>query len=198
MWGTSWRQRLRLAPLAMAIAAADRLSAFAPTPRAPPARPWAPGITTIIPERDAPLMLAATLGALAAALDRVDEPRQIVVVANLKPSKLMGVESRGMLCAEKELGLSDANAGLMELAADAPVGADLRRYLGLDDKVIEIGLTPNRARDKLNELVEAGKMTCRHYRDGQRAFKLYRVAVQVVPTYDEGITKFDKWLDGDD
>ncbi len=63
----------------------------------------------------------------------------------IKAAKLRGVESRGMLCAEKELGLSDANAGLMELAADAPVGADLRRYLGLDDKVIEIGLTPNRA-----------------------------------------------------
>ena len=95
MWGTSWRQRLRLAPLAMAIAAADRLSAFAPTPRAPPARPWAPGITTIIPERDAPLMLAATLGALAAALDRVDEPRQIVVVANGAPrSAYVGVAAR--------------------------------------------------------------------------------------------------------
>ena len=64
---------------------------------------------------------------------------------NIKPAKLRGVESQGMLCAEKELGISDANAGLMELAADAPVGADLRQYLGLDDKVIEIGLTPNRA-----------------------------------------------------
>ncbi len=63
----------------------------------------------------------------------------------IKPAKLRGVESRGMLCAEKELGISDANAGLMELAADAPVGADLRDYLALDDRVIEIGLTPNRA-----------------------------------------------------
>ncbi len=63
----------------------------------------------------------------------------------IKAAKLRGVESQGMLCAEKELGLSDANEGLMELAADAPVGSDLRDYLGLDDKVIEIGLTPNRA-----------------------------------------------------
>ena len=63
----------------------------------------------------------------------------------IKPAKLRGVESRGMLCAEQELGLSDASAGLMELAEDAPVGARLRDYLGLDDKVIEIGLTPNRA-----------------------------------------------------
>lgn len=63
----------------------------------------------------------------------------------INKAKLRGVESFGMLCAEQELGLSDANEGLMELAPDAPVGKDLRDYLGLDDKVIEIGLTPNRA-----------------------------------------------------
>lgn len=63
----------------------------------------------------------------------------------IKKAKLRGVESHGMLCAEAELGLSDASDGLMELAADAPVGGDLRDYLGLDDQVFEIGLTPNRA-----------------------------------------------------
>ncbi|MDX1735168.1 MAG: phenylalanine--tRNA ligase subunit beta, partial [Halioglobus sp.] len=63
----------------------------------------------------------------------------------IKKAKLRGVESEGMLCAEEELGLSDAADGLMELAADAPVGTDLRDYLGLDDSVFEIGLTPNRA-----------------------------------------------------
>jgi phenylalanyl-tRNA synthetase beta chain len=63
----------------------------------------------------------------------------------IKKAKLRGVESFGMLCAEQELGLSDANEGLMELPADAPIGSDLRDYLGLDDQVIEIGLTPNRA-----------------------------------------------------
>ncbi len=63
----------------------------------------------------------------------------------IKQAKLRGVESQGMLCAEQELGLSDASDGLMELAADAPVGADIRDYLQLDDKVLEIGLTPNRA-----------------------------------------------------
>ena len=63
----------------------------------------------------------------------------------IKAAKLRGVESRGMLCAEQELGLSDASDGLMELSADAPVGTDIRDYLQLDDKVIEIGLTPNRA-----------------------------------------------------
>ena len=63
----------------------------------------------------------------------------------IKQAKLRGVESRGMLCAEQELGLSDASDGLMELPADAPVGTDIRDYLVLDDKIIEIGLTPNRA-----------------------------------------------------
>jgi phenylalanyl-tRNA synthetase beta chain len=63
----------------------------------------------------------------------------------IKKAKLRGVESFGMLCAEKELGLSEANEGLMELAADAPVGTDLRDYLSLDDTIIEVDLTPNRA-----------------------------------------------------
>lgn len=63
----------------------------------------------------------------------------------IKQAKLRGMQSQGMLCAEQELGLSDASDGLMELAADAPVGTDIRDYLQLDDKVIEIGLTPNRA-----------------------------------------------------
>jgi phenylalanyl-tRNA synthetase beta chain len=63
----------------------------------------------------------------------------------VKQAKLRGVESAGMLCSEQELGISDAHEGLMELAPDAPVGADLRDYLQLDDNAIEIGLTPNRA-----------------------------------------------------
>lgn len=64
---------------------------------------------------------------------------------NIKKSKLRGVESYGMLCSEKELGLAaDAN-GLMELAADAPVGVDIRDYLSLNDNIIEVDLTPNRA-----------------------------------------------------
>ena len=64
---------------------------------------------------------------------------------NIKKAQLRGVESFGMLCAEKELGLSDADKGLMELASDAPVGTDLRDYLELDDTIIEVDLTPNRA-----------------------------------------------------
>jgi phenylalanyl-tRNA synthetase beta chain len=63
----------------------------------------------------------------------------------IKRAKLRGVESHGMLCSAKELGLSDDHSGLMELPADAPLGTGLREYLSLDDTVIEVDLTPNRA-----------------------------------------------------
>jgi len=63
----------------------------------------------------------------------------------IKKSKLRGVESFGMLCSEKELGLAADAHGLMELAADAPVGVDIRDYLSLNDNIIEVDLTPNRA-----------------------------------------------------
>ena len=63
----------------------------------------------------------------------------------IKKSKLRGEESFGMLCSEKELGLAVDAHGLMELSADAPVGLDIREYLSLDDSIIEVDLTPNRA-----------------------------------------------------
>ncbi|MBE0434477.1 MAG: phenylalanine--tRNA ligase subunit beta [Methylomicrobium sp.] len=63
----------------------------------------------------------------------------------IKKSKLRGVESFGMLCSEKELGLAKDAEGLMELPVDAPVGTDIRDYLSLNDNVIEVDLTPNRA-----------------------------------------------------
>jgi len=63
----------------------------------------------------------------------------------IKPAKLRGVESNGMLCSAKELGLDSDASGLFELPADAPVGQSLVEYLGLPDASIEIKLTPNRA-----------------------------------------------------
>lgn len=64
---------------------------------------------------------------------------------HIKKAKLRGVESFGMLCGQTELKAGDDDTGLWELAADAPVGANLREYLNLDDKLIEIDLTPNRS-----------------------------------------------------
>jgi len=63
----------------------------------------------------------------------------------IRKAKLRGVESFGMACSARELGLSDDHSGLMELPEDAPLGMDLRDFLELDDQVIEVELTPNRA-----------------------------------------------------
>lgn len=63
----------------------------------------------------------------------------------IKKSKLRGLESNGMLCSNVELGLSDDHSGLLELAHDAPVGTDIRDYFQLNDSIIDIDLTPNRA-----------------------------------------------------
>jgi phenylalanyl-tRNA synthetase beta chain len=60
-------------------------------------------------------------------------------------SKLRGVESQGMLCSARELKLSADHAGLLELADDAPAGADLRAWLRLDDTLFVLKLTPNLA-----------------------------------------------------
>jgi phenylalanyl-tRNA synthetase beta chain len=63
----------------------------------------------------------------------------------IKLGKLRGVESQGMLCSARELKLSDDHGGLLELAADAPVGRDIRAYLKLDDTLFTLKLTPNLA-----------------------------------------------------
>lgn len=63
----------------------------------------------------------------------------------IKAAKLRGVESFGMLCSAGELGISEDHGGLLELPADAPVGQSIREYLGLDDTLFTIKLTPNRA-----------------------------------------------------
>ncbi|MBS0587678.1 MAG: phenylalanine--tRNA ligase subunit beta [Proteobacteria bacterium] len=63
----------------------------------------------------------------------------------IKKTKLRGIDSSGMLCSAKELGISDAADGLLLLSADAPVGTDFRGYYGLDDHVFTLKLTPNRA-----------------------------------------------------
>lgn len=64
---------------------------------------------------------------------------------HIKKAKLRGVESFGMLCGQTELKAGDDDTGLWELADDAPVGVNLREYLNLDDKLIEVDLTPNRS-----------------------------------------------------
>lgn len=63
----------------------------------------------------------------------------------IKKTKLRGQPSEGMLCSFSELGIKEDHSGIIELPADAPVGIDFRDYLKLNDRAIEISLTPNRA-----------------------------------------------------
>ncbi|MDO8909077.1 MAG: phenylalanine--tRNA ligase subunit beta [Pseudohongiella sp.] len=62
----------------------------------------------------------------------------------IKKAKLRGIESHGMLCSAEELGMAETADGLLELSSDAPVGADIRDYLQLEDTFFEMDLTPNR------------------------------------------------------
>lgn len=63
----------------------------------------------------------------------------------LSVGKIRGVESFGMMCSESELELSDEHNGIIELPEDAPIGTSFASFAGLDDPIIEVGLTPNRA-----------------------------------------------------
>nr|Q47CM9.1 RecName: Full=Phenylalanine--tRNA ligase beta subunit; AltName: Full=Phenylalanyl-tRNA synthetase beta subunit; Short=PheRS [Dechloromonas aromatica RCB] len=63
----------------------------------------------------------------------------------IKIAKVRGIESSGMLCSAKELGIAEEASGLLVLPSDAPVGQAIRQYLDLDDNLFELKLTPNRA-----------------------------------------------------
>lgn len=84
---------------------------------------------------------------------------QLVVVAlpgvtlpggiEIKVAKLRGVESNGMICSAKELGLGDDHTGILVLSEDAPVGASFVKFVGLDDSIIEVKILPDRGSDAL-------------------------------------------------
>jgi phenylalanyl-tRNA synthetase beta chain len=65
-------------------------------------------------------------------------------LGEVKAVKIRGVTSEGILCSERELGLSDDHSGIFPLPPEAPLGADLATYLGLDDWIFDIEITPNR------------------------------------------------------
>ncbi|OCI91855.1 phenylalanine--tRNA ligase subunit beta [Rhizobium sp. AC27/96] len=87
----------------------------------------------------APNARAGLVGAFAAPGTYVPGIEVTLAVGNIR-----GVESRGMMCSEKELEISDSHDGIIDLPEDAPVGTSFAAYAGLDDAVIEINLTPNR------------------------------------------------------
>ena len=78
----------------------------------------------------------ATVGAVLPSEDKAG--------FKIKKSKLRGVASNGMLCGASEIDLVDDIDGLLELPEDAPIGIDIREYLGLDNQILDISITPNR------------------------------------------------------
>ncbi len=77
----------------------------------------------------------------------------------IKHSKIRGVESGGMLCSLKELGLAKESEGIMILPPDAPIGRPFAEYMGMNDIVFELKVTPNRA-DCLSHWGLAREIAC--------------------------------------
>ncbi len=91
------------------------------------------GAPNVAPGQKVP---CALIGAKLRSSDRT--------ILEIRKAKLRGIESSGMLCSARELGLSADHSGLLVLDADAPVGADVRELLALDDVYLTLKLTPNR------------------------------------------------------
>lgn len=87
----------------------------------------------------APNAKAGLVGAFAGPGDYIPGLDVTLSVGNIR-----GVESHGMMCSERELQMSDEHDGIIELAEDAAIGTSFAAHAGLDDPVIEIGITPNR------------------------------------------------------
>jgi phenylalanyl-tRNA synthetase beta chain len=87
----------------------------------------------------APNARVGLVGVLGLPGDYVPGIDTTLAVGNIR-----GVESRGMMCSERELELSDSHDGIIDLPSDAPVGTSFAAYAHLDDPVIDINLTPNR------------------------------------------------------
>ena len=109
-------------------------------------------ITTVDVGGEAPLQIVCGaancrqgLKVLCATVGTVLYPNGGDEEFKIKRSKIRGVESLGMLCAEDELGIGESHDGIMELPAEAVVGTSAKEYLHIeDDYLIAIGLTPNR------------------------------------------------------
>ena len=100
----------------------------------------------------------------------------------LKVGEIRGVKSAGMLLSAREMGLGDDHAGIVDLPADAPVGVPYATWAGLDDPMIEIGVTPNRGdcfsvRGVARDLAAAGIGRLKPFQP-----------VRIVPTFEDGPT----------
>ena len=118
-----------------------RIAAIAPHPNADRLR-----VCTVDVGRAAPLaIVCGAPNAAAGMLAPVALPGAVLPGGlTIRPTTMRGVESAGMLCSARELGLSDDAAGLLALTADLVPGTSLREALALDDALIELKVLPNR------------------------------------------------------
>jgi len=112
---------------------------------------------------------------------------------DLKKGVIRGEESNGMLCSEREMGLSDEHQGIIELPDDALVGAPFAQIMGLDDPVIEIAITPNRG-DCLGVRGVARDLAAR----GIGSLKPFAAAEPVPPSFETPIQWKRKFPKGEE
>lgn len=152
-------------------------------------------VTTVAAGDDEPLNIvcgAANVAAgqkvLVAKIGAVLYPSGSEEAFKIKKSKIRGVESFGMICAEDELGIGASHDGIMVLPAEATVGTPAAEYLGIEsDIVIEIGLTPNRA-DAMSHYGVARDVAAYLHAHGRKA-ELVLPDVSVFS--DKGLPAFD-------
>ena len=103
---------------------------------------------------------------------------------DLKKGVIRGEESNGMLCSEREMGLSDDHEGIIDLPEDAPVGEPFAKLMGLDDPVIDIAITPNRG-DCLGVYGVARDLAAA----GIGTLKLFPAAKKIEGAFESGATE---------
>jgi phenylalanyl-tRNA synthetase beta chain len=112
-------------------------------------------------------------------------------LTTLKPARIRGVESAGMVLSERELGLSDEHTGIVVLPEDAPVGGELREYLG--DTIFDIEVTPNRP-DLLSVLGVAWEVAAQTHVRVQEPERIYAEAGSATAASKTSVTIDDKLL----
>ncbi len=110
---------------------------------------------------------------------------------DLKKGVIRGEESNGMLCSEREMGLSDAHEGIIDLPEDAPVGEPFARFMGLDDPVIDIAITPNRGdclgvRGVARDLAAAGIGKLKPFKAAEKIEGTFKSPVQWQRDFPKG------------
>ncbi len=109
----------------------------------------------------------------------------------LKAARIRGVESAGMVCSEKELGLCESHEGILELPADAPVGTPLREYLG--DTIFDLEVTPNRP-DLLSILGVAWEVAAQTHGKVREPERMYAESATTAATAKTSVTIEDREL----